>query len=94
MTISEGLSWLQTLKTRHQELLSLRNANANTRTMHYGNTPPVQEKPEYDAKKLDKRVTLLAREIRIVGDKIKQANATALLTAYEADEKVLGELED
>jgi hypothetical protein len=94
MTISEALSWKQTLSTRHSELTTLRNQNAVTRRVRYGNEAPVEEKPEYDVKKLDKRITLLAREIRIVGDKIKQANATAQLTNYTADDGVLGELED
>ncbi len=94
MTISEALSWLTTLKTRHQELLNLRNQNSTRRSMRYGNEPVVEEKPEYDVKKLDRRTTLLAREIRIVGDKIKATNATVQLPDYVADEAVLGELED
>ena len=93
MTISEGLNWLKTLTSRHAELVRLRDANSATRINRYGDDK-VEIKPEYDAKKLDRRITLLAREIRLCNDAIKKANATLALPGYEQRDEVLGELED
>ena len=67
-TISEGINWLKTLKLRHTELVQLRDANSVSRTQRYGTDPAITTKPEYDARKLDKRITLLAREIRLCND--------------------------
>lgn len=93
LTISEALGWKKTLEGRHSELVQLRNANANVRMQRYGREEPeVIQKPEYDVKALDKRVTLLAREIRLVDEAIKRANAQTL-TEFTRDEAVLGELE-
>jgi hypothetical protein len=93
MNISEALGWMKTLKARHGELVALRDQNSATRTMRYGND--VQEiKPQYDPKKLDKRVGLLAREIRLLDEAIKRINATTEIPGYVRNDDVLGELED
>src|SRR3990167_704534 len=71
-TISEGINWLKTLQTRHQELIQLRDNNARlivTRNMALNTSE--EQKPTYDAKTLDRRITLLAREIRLCNDGIK-----------------------
>lgn len=94
MTINEGLGWLQTLKARHAELINLRNANARATTIRYGTDNNEKVEPTYDAKKLDKRVTLLAREIRLLSEAIKRANATTEVPGFNRNDEVLGELED
>ncbi|KKL99518.1 hypothetical protein LCGC14_1813640 [marine sediment metagenome] len=38
ITISQGLSWKNTLKERHRELVGLRDANSSTRTRRWGET--------------------------------------------------------
>lgn len=93
-TISEGLSWLKILQKRQQELIGLRDGNANLRYAIAFGTRDTQEKiePVYDAKDLDKRVTLLAREIRLCDTAIKRMNARVTLEGYEMDDDVLGEL--
>ena len=91
MTISEALSWQQTLKQRHAELINLRNANAQ-KTSRYGETTTLTT-PTYDAKALDKRVTLLARELRLLNDSIKKVNATTVVPGFDRDDEVLGELD-
>jgi len=93
MTISEGLGWLKTLKTRHAELVKLRDVNSVAERQRYG--AEVREvAPQYNAKALDKRVTLLAREIRLLDEAIKRTNAQTILNGFERRDEVLGELED
>ena len=97
MTLSEALGWMKTLKARHGELIALRDMNSKTTTRRGWGTPePPAEiiQPTYDVKKLDKRVTLLAREIRILDEAIKRTNATTDIDNYMRDDSVLGELED
>lgn len=97
VTISEALGWQKTLNYRHAELVRLRDQNSQrTRQRYNFGTASQQEQveePTYDAKALDKRITLLAREIRVVGEAIKRANASVQLQDYLKDESVLGELE-
>lgn len=92
--ISELINWEKTLKTRHAELVRLRDSNSATNIRRYGNDDKVETKPEYDTKKLDKRVTLLSREIRLCNDAIKRTNAETQVSGYEIRDEVLGELED
>ena len=93
-TISEGINWLKTLQLRHQELVRLRDANSrNTYTRQVSATEVTETKPDYDVKKLDRRITLLAREIRLCNDALKRTNAVVQLSGYEIRDEVLGELE-
>jgi len=92
LTISEALGWLKTLKGRHQELIALRNANA-ARVEHQYNGATTKTTPEYDAKALDKQITLLAREIRLCDTAIKRTNGRIEVEGYQADDTVLGELQ-
>lgn len=92
ISISGGLGWLKTLRARHAELVTLRNSSAASVAVGYqGNTTTTV--PVYDVKKLDKRITLLAREIRLCDTAIKEANAGVELKGYLVDDGVLGELE-
>lgn len=95
ITVSEGLGWKQTLTTRHAELVNLRNQNSASVTTRYGSTDTsIKVVPEYDVKALDKRITLLAREIRLLDEATKRSNAATILPDYLRDDAVLGELED
>lgn len=92
MNISEALSWKKVLTQRHAELVRLRDANSNqTRYRIPGQADQIEE-PLYDVKLLDKRVTLIAREIRLVDESIKRTNAKTEVDVTR-DEDVLGELE-
>jgi hypothetical protein len=95
ISINEGLTWLKTLRERHQELVSLRNENSAVLTRRYGvgGDKETEKKPVYDVKALDKLVTRVAREINKLEQAIKVTNATTAITGYEKDEAVLGELE-
>lgn len=93
-TINEALTWMKTLKARHKELVDLRNDNAASTTRRWGVGGDTKEtkQPVYDVKELDKMVTKLAREIRLLDQAIKNANAVARLVNYQINEDVLGEL--
>ena len=68
ITINEGLAWLKTLKKRHEELLALRNDNAHRERRFYGASADkeIVKEPVYDVKVLDRLVTRVAREIRLL----------------------------
>lgn len=97
ITINEGLSWQKTLKTRHAELVKLRDTSAK-RTMRaenpYDRTSPMQlvDEPTYDVVSLDKTIAGIARELRVLESAIKHMNGKTVLENYEQDDKVLGEL--
>lgn len=90
-SISECLGWLKTLKSRHLELINLRNANAAEVTVDYqGKT--TTKVPTYDAKQLDKQIARLAREIRICDTAIKTTNGKTIVDDYVLDDEVLAEM--
>lgn len=90
-TISECLGWLKTLKGRHAELIQLRNANSAESTVDYQGKVTTRT-PTYDAKVLDKRIAVLAREIRLCDTAIKTTNGQTLVKDFEVDDDVLAEL--
>ena len=94
ITINEGLAWLKTLKKRHEELLALRNDNAHRERRFYGAAADkeIVREPVYDVKVLDRIVTRLAREIRLLDQALKATNAITMIGAYDQDDSVLGEL--
>ena len=94
ITINEGLAWLKTLKKRHEELLALRNDNAHRERRFYGAAADkeIVREPVYDVKVLDRIVTRLAREMRLLDQALKATNATTRIDAYDQDDSVLGEL--
>lgn len=99
MNLSEALGWMKTLKQRHLELVGLRDSNSHRtvdrwRAPYEKNETQQTTEPTYDVKKLDKRITLIAREIRVLDEAIKRTNATVEITNYTRDDAVLGELED
>lgn len=91
ISISEGLGWLKTLNKRHAELVQLRNQNAaEVVTDYQGKT--TTRTPVYDAKELDKRIAVLAREIRLCDSAIKATNSSTQVKEYQMDDDVLAEL--
>jgi hypothetical protein len=85
ITINEGLAWLKTLKKRHEELLALRNDNAHRERRFYGASADkeIVKEPVYDVKVLDRLVTRVAREIRLLEQALKVANAKTTIEGYE-----------
>ena len=94
ITINEGLAWLKTLKKRHEELLALRNDNAHRERRFYGASADkeIVKEPIYNVKVLDRLVTGVAREIRLLEQALKATNAKTAIESYEQDDAVLGEL--
>src|SRR3954463_472352 len=94
LTINEALGWMATLKERHAELVRLRDTNSRDEVRYLGAhaDKPIERKALYDPKALDKTVTTLAREIRVLDMAIKRTNATTKVAGYSQDEAVLGEL--
>jgi hypothetical protein len=94
ITISEGIGYLKMLRERHSELLALRNQNAVKETRFYGANADKNKEinPVYDVKALDRLVTSVAKEVRVLDMAIKTANATFRLE-YEWRDDVLGEIE-
>jgi hypothetical protein len=94
ITISEGLSWKKTLETRHGELVGLRNQNSFSERRMYGANADKERiiTPTYDVKALDRLISGLAREIRLLDQAVKKANLSTELD-YLQDDVVLGELQ-
>jgi hypothetical protein len=94
ITINEGLAWLKTLKKRHEELLALRNDNAHRERRFYGSSADkeIVKEPVYEVKVLDRLVTGVAREIRLLEQALKATNAKTVVEAYDQNDAVLGEL--
>jgi hypothetical protein len=94
ITLNEGLAWLKTLKKRHEEPIALRNENAHRERRFYGATADKElvREPVYDVRSLDKAVTRVAREIRLLEQAMKATNAKTVVESYDQDDAVLGEL--
>ena len=94
ITINEGLAWLKTLKKRHEELLALRNDNAHRERRYYGASvaKEIVKEPVYDVKALDKVVTRVARDMRLLEQALKTTNAKTMVEGYDQDDALLGEL--
>ena len=95
ITINEALVWMKTLKERHAELVQLRNENSATTTRYLGAhaDKEVVKTPSYSVRTLDRMVTRVAREIRLLDQQLKATNAVTPVLGYERDDAVLGELE-
>ena len=94
ITLNEGLAWLKTLKKRHEELITLRDGNAHRERRFYGAAADkeIVKEPVYDVKALDRSVTRVAREIRLLEQALKATNAKTVVDAYDQDDAALGEL--
>jgi len=93
ITLSQGLSWMKTLRVRHNELVALRDRNSAERIRRWGETKEdIVEKPVYDVKVLDKIINRLALELRRLDDAMKVTNAKTIVENYKRDDEILGEL--
>lgn len=94
MTINEAMVWLKTLRERHVELVSLRNENSATTRRYYGTAgdKEITRDPTYDVKVLDRMITRVAREMRVLDQAIKATNAVTDVKGYTQDDSALGEL--
>jgi hypothetical protein len=88
------LAWLKTLKKRHEQLLALRNDNAHRERRFYGASADKEsvKEPLYDIKVLDRLVTGVAGELRLLHQALKATNAKTVVEGYGQDDAVLGEL--
>ena len=91
ITINEGLAWLKTLKKRHEELLALRNDNAHRERRFYGSSADkeIVKEPVYDVKVVDRLVTGVAREIRLLEQALKATNGKTVVESYDQHDAVL-----
>jgi hypothetical protein len=94
ITLNEGLAWLKTLKKRHEELIALRDGNAyrERRFLGVAADKEIVREPVYDVKALDKAVTRVARDIRVLEQALKVTNVKTVIEGYDQDDAVLGEL--
>jgi hypothetical protein len=94
ITLNEGLAWLKTLKKRHEELIALRDGNAHRERRFFGASADkeIVKEPVYDVKVLDKSVTRVAREIRLLEQALKATNAKTVVEDYDQNDAALGEL--
>ncbi len=92
MTIDEGLRWGKSLKTRHSELVSLRNENSKESSRYFGDREVKVDKPTYDVKGLDKLINGVAKEVRKLDEAIKLTNTKTDIVDYTKNEEALGEL--
>lgn len=94
VTISQLLGIQQTVKSRKNELVQLRNQNGASETTHWGANAdkPVTKEPVYDAIALDSLIDKLYQEERKINDALKNANATITVPGYEWNDQVLGTL--
>jgi len=61
-------------------------------SMAHQPTRSIVKEPVYDVKVLDRLVTRVAREIRLLEQALKATNARTTVDAYDQDDAVLGEL--
>jgi hypothetical protein len=94
MTINEGMIWMRTLRERHAELVALRDRNSAKERHIYGANAErdIVKDPVYDPKQLDRMITVIAREMRLLDTAIKAQNAKTQIDGYVQNDAVLGEL--
>jgi hypothetical protein len=94
ITINEALNWKKTLSQRHEELVGLRNTNSHDELRYIGAdaNKTIEKKALYDVKSLDKMITAIAREMRLLDNALKATNASTKVKNYNQDDAVLGEL--
>lgn len=93
MTISEGLSYAKQLREKYHDLKSLRDENSSVHRRIFGggdkDSVTIKE-PVYKLKVLDAKMNLVSKEMRLLEQAIKRANATFTIS-YEPDESVWNE---
>jgi hypothetical protein len=88
---TKGWRGSRQLKKRHEELIALRNENAHRERRFYGASADKElvKEPVYDIKVLDKSVTRVAREIRLLEQAMKSTNAKTAIEGYSQDDAAL-----
>jgi len=94
LTVSEGLTTLKMLKARHAELVALRDKNAEKETRFYGASADRTKEiePVYDVRELDRLVSSVAKELRLLETAIKRSNVRTVLSDYDWSDDKMGEL--
>ena len=94
MTISEALTYSKSLFNRHSELVGLRDENSKKERRFFGSNAEreVVTEPLYNVKELDKKINIVAKEMRLIDMAIKSANATTQIN-YTQDETVWDSIE-
>jgi hypothetical protein len=75
-------------------LIALRDGNAHRERRFYGAAADKElvKEPVYDVRALDRAVTRVAREIRLLEQAMKATNAKTVVDGYDQDDAALGEL--
>lgn len=94
VTINMALGKVKSLHQRHSELVGLRNQNARrVERFGYGKDGEKEiTEPTYDAKDLDKKISKIAKEIRILDESIKATNQVTIVKDYLWDDEILAEI--
>ena len=82
----------ETLKKRHEKLLAFATTTLIESVYGASAGKEIVKDPVYDVKVLDRLVTRVAREIRLLEQALKATNARTTVEAYDQDDAVLGEL--
>lgn len=95
VTISQLLGIQQTVKSRLNDLIHLRDTNASVKETRCGANAdkPIISWPTYNMIGLEKIIGKLYREQRRIDEALKNANATTTVPNYEWNDEVLGEVE-
>jgi len=94
VTINMALGKLKSLHQRHSELCTLRNINARrVERFGYGKDGEKEvSEPTYSAIELDKKISRIAKEIRLLDESIKATNQVTAVKDYLWDDEVLSEI--
>jgi hypothetical protein len=83
MKVNELLSLQKIVRERKNELVGMRS-QVSTKTTYYGQKESIVE-PQYDVKKLDKRITEMQNWLYRVDAAIKMTNAVTEVTGIDVD---------
>jgi hypothetical protein len=91
MTVNELLVVTKIVRERLKDLKELRTEVSNLKR-YYGDKESVKE-PQYDVKKVDKKITELQNFLMLADQKVKQSNAVTQIDYQPEVEKLLSPLE-
>ena len=77
-----------------RQLITLRDNKAHGERRYLGSMADKElvKEPVYDVRALDRTVTGVAREIRLLEQALKATNARTVVEGYKQDDAVLGEI--
>jgi len=96
ISLNLALGRIKTLLQRHNELCHLRDNNAK-RTTRFGIGKDAEKEeviPTFNARDLDHKITILAKEIRLLDEAIKETNQKTDVIGYLWNDEVLAEILD